>query len=380
MTTTAQLHIKVIITAERPNVITFCPNPKTEGVSLFFVGTSAVVDVPETARRNPIDRLVVTVDAEKKRNELIVLETRLGGESFLHLLEVSWKARGPYVDLAKAWVPGSEQSVIQPIKENSGYVLRVQVSRDIYATGRCASDADDVIVTTPDLLCQLAVGVISPRVFKKRTQASVGAEVSQEGPSVDYTAECARLQQENSKLEETLVAARDEIEQRDRRLGVYQVQVDEINGSLIRIQAELRQARGEAADFSNQLAEAKARFVTFEQQVGDLTKSLQQKTTAYEDACREKGKLVQELAKANSKLESANIRIGELLRHKQAVEEAGLPEVRSLMVTIHNANVELSRLWLPFRSRFRRARAIIRDETREPWFQQRLKYVTGQQR
>ncbi len=193
MTTAAQLYIKVVITSDKPGTITLSPNPKTPGVSLFLIGTSARTSVPERLRDRPLSAVSVEVDCERKLNDLIIVETRLGAESMVHLLQVTWKGAGcPYIDLAKSWVPGDRQHSVQPLpRRGGGYCLRVVVGKGkslvTYSTHSFGGeDPDEVKISPPDLLCQFSVGVRSLSQFKKgleEADAVASASASAEGTS-----------------------------------------------------------------------------------------------------------------------------------------------------------------------------------------------------
>lgn len=215
MTTVSQSHIKVVIASDKPGTITLSPNPKTPNVSLFLIGTSARTSIPVSARRHALPTVSVEVDCEKRHREIIVVETRIGPDSFVHLLQVSWKERGPYIDLGKMWVPEGDQFSVQPLPlKGGGCCLRVVVGKGkslvTYSTHHFPSESEGEVKIAPaDLLCQLVSGTRSLSQFKKSldevdTTASFFGVVEEKSGAAaegDIRAELEALRKRNAELE-----------------------------------------------------------------------------------------------------------------------------------------------------------------------------------
>ena len=172
----AKEHIKV-----RPGsddkTITLFPNPKTPGVQLYFVASSADSAMSAEERNSPVNSLTLPLNSEKKIEELIIVETSIGEKWYNHFLKVTWKQNGrPYVDLDTPWIPSSEN----PLLANSVVDGRVRLSMVVGKKEnilKCWADPDNLPegyrFVPADLLCKAAVGTLSVSTLRKKVLTGV---------------------------------------------------------------------------------------------------------------------------------------------------------------------------------------------------------------
>lgn len=149
--------------------VTIKPNSKSPNVKLFYVGSSGVSPLIGDQRKRPVTSLVIEFTVPKDRfpeRDLIVIETLLGDNRALHLLELTWNRDGSsHIDLKRVWinVPGR---MIQGFSSRDGSTgLTVVVNGKVYSTHTDESSSGKI---DADTICQYASGRISDSEFLER--------------------------------------------------------------------------------------------------------------------------------------------------------------------------------------------------------------------
>lgn len=182
--------------------ITIRPNTESLNVKLFYIGSSGVSALIGDQRKNPVTSLVIEFAVPKDgfpERDLIVVETLLGDNRALHLLELTWNVDGSsYIDLKRVWinVPGR---MIQGFSSRDGSTgLTVVVNGKVYSTHTDESGSEKI---DADTICQYASGRISDseffeRVGKVATSASTDVRNVAAEQLAQFLAEAISIAQE----------------------------------------------------------------------------------------------------------------------------------------------------------------------------------------